>query len=371
MALGLRTTQIRTYVSGLTDVLLRTDTRVTNHGYEDGIAIPIQSVLQAGTAVFVDKYGSPVVKCYCGNPLTPPVLYRAPDIHRPPVDRIQHDQHHDHQPVDDGDQRVHAVRPGHRSDVHPDRRACTAMTGRTRTDRPQPSRRRRPPRPGRRPPRPRRRHRSTLPSRCPPTRRRRAHTVTLSASGFASGASLQITVNRPDGVVEHYPLSAGPDGTGTYTFSNAAGNAPLGTYSVTVTNTASGASASGSVDVIAPPTTSSSATTSSQRALRSRRRRRAELGPLADNRRSSEARAVARRNASQPSSRSDSPRTPKTFKAMACAALSNGLFAAKRTAAAPRVRGRPRLWPTAPTDQPSHAGPAAVAGTCGRGPSTT
>ena len=78
VALGIRTSQIRTYVSGLTDVILRTDTRVTNHGYEDGIAIPIQSVLQAGTAVFVDKYGSPVVKCYCGNPLTPPVLYRAP-----------------------------------------------------------------------------------------------------------------------------------------------------------------------------------------------------------------------------------------------------------------------------------------------------
>ena len=86
-------------------------------------------------------------------------------------------------------------------------------------------------------------------------------TVTLSASGFAPGAALQITVNRPDGVVEHYPLSAGPDGSGTYTFSNAAGNAPLGTYGVTVTNTASGASASGSIDVVAPPTTSSQTST--------------------------------------------------------------------------------------------------------------
>ena len=50
-------------------------------------------------------------------------------------------------------------------------------------------------------------------------------TVTLNASGFTPGASLQITVNRSDGVVEHYPLSAGSDGTGTYSFSNAAGNA--------------------------------------------------------------------------------------------------------------------------------------------------
>ncbi len=76
--LGIQTSQIRDYVSGLTDVILRTDTRVTNHGYVNGVADPIQSVLEAGTAVFVDKYGTPVVKCYCGNPLTPPVLYSAP-----------------------------------------------------------------------------------------------------------------------------------------------------------------------------------------------------------------------------------------------------------------------------------------------------
>ena len=80
-------------------------------------------------------------------------------------------------------------------------------------------------------------------------------TVTLGASGFAPGASLRITVNRPDGVVEHYPLTAGSDGSGTYTFSNAAGNAPLGSYSVTVANPATGAQASGSVEVIAPSTT--------------------------------------------------------------------------------------------------------------------
>src|SRR3954471_8497177 len=76
--LGIRPDQIRRYVNGLTPVLLRTDTRVTNHGYINGRANPIQSVLQAGTAVFVNRYGQPVVKCYCGNPLTPPTLYQAP-----------------------------------------------------------------------------------------------------------------------------------------------------------------------------------------------------------------------------------------------------------------------------------------------------
>jgi hypothetical protein len=86
-------------------------------------------------------------------------------------------------------------------------------------------------------------------------------TVTLSASGFAPGASLQITVDRPDGVVEHYPLTAGSDGSGTYVFSNAAGNAPLGTYNVTVTNLATNASGSASIDVVAPSGGSGTTTT--------------------------------------------------------------------------------------------------------------
>src|SRR3954468_12438592 len=76
--LGISVTRIRTYVHHLTPVLLRVDTRVTNHGYVNGRATVIQSVLQSGTAVFVNKYGEPVIKCYCGNPLTPPILYREP-----------------------------------------------------------------------------------------------------------------------------------------------------------------------------------------------------------------------------------------------------------------------------------------------------
>jgi hypothetical protein len=76
--LGISTTQIRDYVTRLTAVVLRTDTRVTNHGYVNGRATPLQSVLEAGTAVLVDRYGRPVVKCYCGNPLTPPELLTSP-----------------------------------------------------------------------------------------------------------------------------------------------------------------------------------------------------------------------------------------------------------------------------------------------------
>ncbi len=67
--------EIRAFLSRLTPLVLRTDTLVTNHGYVDGRADAFPSVLQAGTAVLVDDYGVPAVRCFCGNPLT-----AAPDL---------------------------------------------------------------------------------------------------------------------------------------------------------------------------------------------------------------------------------------------------------------------------------------------------
>ncbi|MEU2786819.1 MULTISPECIES: DUF6777 domain-containing protein [Streptomyces] len=61
------------YLRSLTPVQLRMDTRVTNHGFQDGAATSYQAILQAGTAVLVDDKGVPRVRCACGNPLTPPV----------------------------------------------------------------------------------------------------------------------------------------------------------------------------------------------------------------------------------------------------------------------------------------------------------
>ena len=63
---------IGAYVETLTPILLARDTRVTNHGFRNGTANRIQSVLQRGTAVLVDDKGVPRVKCACGNPLVPP-----------------------------------------------------------------------------------------------------------------------------------------------------------------------------------------------------------------------------------------------------------------------------------------------------------
>ena len=70
--LGIEVSEIESYVGGLTSVRHRWDTRVTNHGFNDGEATPFQSLLQAGTAVMVDDTGVPRVKCNCGNPLGEP-----------------------------------------------------------------------------------------------------------------------------------------------------------------------------------------------------------------------------------------------------------------------------------------------------------
>jgi hypothetical protein len=69
---GVTPAKIEDYVAKLTPVLLREDTRVTNHGFAGGRATALQSVLQAGTAVMVDDRGVPRVRCACGNPLSEP-----------------------------------------------------------------------------------------------------------------------------------------------------------------------------------------------------------------------------------------------------------------------------------------------------------
>ncbi|MGH9157099.1 MAG: DUF6777 domain-containing protein [Acidimicrobiales bacterium] len=71
-ALGIDADAIPGFIGGLTPALLRNDTRVTNHGFDGGRASPLQSVLQAGTAVLVDSLGLPRVRCACGNPLLEP-----------------------------------------------------------------------------------------------------------------------------------------------------------------------------------------------------------------------------------------------------------------------------------------------------------
>jgi hypothetical protein len=82
--LGIDVDEIPAYVADLTPVLLRSDTRVTNHGYADGRATPRQSVLEAGTAVLVDRFGVPRVRCACGNPLLEPTPVPEPTFEGEP-----------------------------------------------------------------------------------------------------------------------------------------------------------------------------------------------------------------------------------------------------------------------------------------------
>lgn len=79
--IGIDAHDVERYVHSLTPVILRQDTWVTNHGYDNGRATPYQSVLQRGTAVMVDAYGVPRVRCSCGNPLAEAWNgYTAPEV---------------------------------------------------------------------------------------------------------------------------------------------------------------------------------------------------------------------------------------------------------------------------------------------------
>jgi hypothetical protein len=92
--LGISPTEkaVAAYIRHLRPVTLTRDTRVTNHTFVDGRAVAFQSILQAGTAVLVDKDGVPVARCRCGNPLLEAIyIPRAeclgcPPSYRPPPD---------------------------------------------------------------------------------------------------------------------------------------------------------------------------------------------------------------------------------------------------------------------------------------------
>ncbi|MGP3634238.1 DUF6777 domain-containing protein [Streptomyces sp. 24-1644] len=79
---GIREMEIPAFLRGLTPVLLRTDIRVTGHGYAEGVPTAFQSVLQAGTAVLADTQGAPRVRCACGNPLGAPVVMKGSLVYR-------------------------------------------------------------------------------------------------------------------------------------------------------------------------------------------------------------------------------------------------------------------------------------------------
>jgi hypothetical protein len=256
--LGIQTSQIKQYVDGLTSVVLRTDTRVTNHGYVGGTANPIQSVLESGTAVFVDKYGAPVVKCYCGNPLTPPVTYTSPTYTGPVWANFQ-TTHITiinqsttiikiftlYDPAT-GQTFTRPAGPGASHDgpfMNGTSQSSSSSSTQTQTGGSVTAGQENPsasisPNPG-----------------------VQGDNFTVSVSGFRPGAQLQLTMTRPDGGQDNpISLTAGGSGSASYTYSGTS-NVLTGPYSAVIRNPATGASASASVQV--NPASSSTSTSTS------------------------------------------------------------------------------------------------------------
>jgi len=257
--LGIQVTEIRRYVGRLTPVLLRTDTRVTNHGFVNGRATPIQSVLQAGTAVFVTRYGEPVIKCYCGNPLRPPIRYVTPTYVGPRwpgfsttnitiINRnttiIKTFTLYD---PETGKTFGRLAGTSGEIDDTPIQIPLPPMMEPAPTPPPVE------PQPSQPPP-------ETTPAPATPEREmprasftpnpgRQGDNFTIAVFGFRPGAQVQVTLTRPDGVVEHYSIDIEGDSGGSYTFT-ATENAVTGTYNATVTNPSTGAQAHASVQVL-------------------------------------------------------------------------------------------------------------------------
>jgi hypothetical protein len=248
---GISRSDIPDFVDELTPVLLRSDTRVTNHGFVNGVANPIASLLQAGTAVFVNKYGEPVVKCYCGNPLTAATPLASPHYYGTPwagyapgqitiiersVTIIRTYTLYD--PETGTLFRRPAGTDGSEDKPAKGAEPAPPLQPEPTTTQPEPTQTQEAP---------------SAPSESPsasfsPSAGTVNDTYTLSASGFQPNVTLQVTLTRPDGAVEHYSITTGDAGTGSYTFPHN-GTPPTGTYTAEVVNPNTGASTHASTSV--------------------------------------------------------------------------------------------------------------------------
>lgn len=257
---------VGTYISRLHPVTLTRDTRVTNHSFANGRAVPYQGILAAGTAVLVDDHGNPVVRCRCGNPLLKPVFIPSavclacPPRYEPPppcpyTETVTYRRRwYPGKYYSNGEYDEIFIRrfrsPCYRAYPDPPRVTITdiydpdlkprSRQPRTPSPQPEPS------------PQP-----SPSPQRTNPTASFSppsgpvCRSYTLSVSGFLPNRTLSISLARPDGVEESYSMTTGSGGSGSHTFSAGPQCARdvQGIYTATVRDPQSGDSAQASVGV--------------------------------------------------------------------------------------------------------------------------
>ena len=198
------------YIRKLKPVTLTRDTRVTNHSFEGGRAVAFQSILQAGTAVLIDRYGEPVVRCRCGNPLTKPIFYskatcyNCPPHYEPPPPCEPFSECYEAYPNPPPVTTSGGYRPGTQTNTGNPSASFSPSSG-TVDD-----------------------------------------TYTLSVSGFSPNSRLSIRLTRPDGGFENYSLTTDGSGSGSYTFPHV-NNPDPGTYTAVVSGPGGSATASASV----------------------------------------------------------------------------------------------------------------------------
>ena len=257
------------YISTLHPVTLTRDTRVTNHTFVNGRAVPFQSILAAGTAVLVDDYGNPVARCRCGNPLLKPIFIpeavciACPPAYTPPPacpytqtttikrryypDRYYTNASYDEIFIQRFTSNCYAAYP------EPPRVTIIDVYN----PRLKPRRPVRTPVPTVPPPQqtatpPPTQQPSTNPTASwSPSSGPVCVSYTLSVSGFSPNHELDFTLTRPDGVAENYPLSTDSTGAGSYTFNPTAecANDVQGTYNASIVDGPSGLTASASLSV--------------------------------------------------------------------------------------------------------------------------
>jgi hypothetical protein len=212
---------VANYIRTLRPVTLTRDTRVTNHSFVNGRAAPYQAILQAGTAVLVDEKGVPVARCRCGNPLTEPIFIpEAKCLNCPP-----------------------------RYTPPPPCRPWRECWGRY----PKPP----PAKPPTAEPSTPQEGQDDQASFSPPSGPQ-GTAFTLLVSGFDGNKALTITLTRPDGVVENYELTTGPDGSGEFSFPPTDGTTLTGTYTAEVEDPTTGDQATATAELLpaegeAPP----------------------------------------------------------------------------------------------------------------------